>query len=70
MAQVDSENSTAAPVEDAGNLYHRTDLGIPITPAPRAPSPQQQADVLLMRWRLARAAGIPAARRLDQEDRA
>lgn len=38
--------------------------------APRAPSPQERADDLLMRWRLARAAGVPAAKRLDQEDRA
>ena len=36
---------------------------------PRAPTPQERADELLMRWRLARAAGIPADRRLDREDR-
>jgi hypothetical protein len=41
---------------------------IPDDPAPpRAPTPQQRADELLMRWRLARAAGIPAERRLDRE---
>ena len=34
---------------------------------PRAPTPQESADNLLMRWRLARAAGIPANRRLEKE---
>jgi hypothetical protein len=34
---------------------------------PRLPTPQERADELLMRWRLARAAGIPADRRLDTE---
>jgi hypothetical protein len=48
MAQVDSENSTAAP-------------------ARRPPTPQEGADELLLRWRLARAAGIAADRRLDPE---
>jgi hypothetical protein len=38
-------------------------------PAPRPPTPQEGADELLMRWRLARAAGVPAERRLDREDR-
>lgn len=37
------------------------------TSAPRQPTPQERADELLMRWRLARAAGIPADRRLDLE---
>jgi hypothetical protein len=36
---------------------------------PRPPTPQERADELLMRWRLARAAGIPTDRRLDREDR-
>jgi hypothetical protein len=40
-----------------------------ILPAPRPPTSQQRADELLMRWRLARAAGIPAHLRLDREDR-
>jgi hypothetical protein len=39
------------------------------TSAPRPPTPQERADELLQRWRLARAAGIPAYRRLDREDR-
>ncbi len=39
------------------------------TPAPRPPTPQERADELLQRWRLARAAGIPAADRIDREDR-
>jgi hypothetical protein len=33
------------------------------------PTPQERADELLMQWRLARAAGIPAERRLDRDDR-
>ena len=37
-------------------------------PPPRLPTSQERADELLMRWRLARAAGIPADRRFDQED--
>jgi hypothetical protein len=37
---------------------------------PRPPTPQERADDLLMRWRLARAAGVHPAKRLDQEDRA
>jgi hypothetical protein len=36
------------------------------TPAPRLPTPQERADDLLQRWRLARAAGIPANRRLEE----
>jgi hypothetical protein len=32
---------------------------------PRLPTPQERADELLMRWRLARVAGIPADRRLE-----
>jgi hypothetical protein len=39
------------------------------THAPRPPTPQERADELLQRWRLARAAGIPAVARLDREDR-
>lgn len=35
--------------------------------APRPPTSQERADELLMRWRLARVAGIPADRRLDPE---
>ena len=40
----------------------------PARPAlpPRPPTSQQRADELLMRWRLARAAGIPADRRLGE----
>jgi hypothetical protein len=37
------------------------------TSAPR--TPQERANELLQRWHLARAAGIPADRRLDREDR-
>jgi hypothetical protein len=36
------------------------------TPAPRLPTPQERADELLQRWRLARVAGIPANRRLEE----
>jgi hypothetical protein len=39
------------------------------THARRPPTPQERADELLQRWRLARTAGIPAADRLDREDR-
>jgi hypothetical protein len=39
------------------------------TPSPRPPTPQERADELLMRWRLARATGVPADHRLDREDR-
>jgi len=39
------------------------------TPAPRPPTPQERADELLIRWRLARAAGVPTERRFDREDR-
>ena len=35
----------------------------------RAPTPQERGDELLMQWRLARAAGIPATNRLDREGR-
>jgi hypothetical protein len=38
------------------------------TSAPRPPTPQERADELLQRWRLARTAGIPADRRLERED--
>jgi hypothetical protein len=34
---------------------------------PRPLSSQARADELLMRWRLARAAGIPASRRLEEQ---
>ncbi len=34
---------------------------------PRPPTSQERADDLLQRWRLARAAGIPANRRLEKE---
>jgi hypothetical protein len=34
---------------------------------PRSPTSQERADDLLIRWRLARAAGVPADRRLDAE---
>jgi hypothetical protein len=38
------------------------------TPAPRLPTtPQERADDLLQRWRLARVAGIPANRRLEEQ---
>jgi DNA-binding response OmpR family regulator len=53
MAQVDSESTTAAPKSGA----------LP----PRSPTSQERADELLMRWRLARAAGIPPHLRLEQE---
>ncbi len=33
---------------------------------PRVPTPQERADELLQRWRLARAAGIPTDRRLEE----
>ena len=49
MAQVDSEST-----EDR-----------PAFPQPRSLTPKERADELLMRWRLARAAGIPAALRLE-----
>jgi hypothetical protein len=35
---------------------------------PRPPTSQERADELLMRWRLARLAGVPADRRLDSGD--
>ncbi len=38
----------------------------PSTPAPRVPTPQERADELLQRWRLARVAGIPVDRRLEE----
>jgi hypothetical protein len=38
-----------------------------ILPAPRPPTSQQRADELLMRWRLAHAAGVPAEHRLEPE---
>ena len=62
MTQADSVHSTPPT-----NLS-LTDPRRPASP-PRAPTPQERADELLMRWRLARAAGIPAERRLDREDR-
>ncbi len=34
---------------------------------PRIPTSQERADELLMRWRLARVAGIPTDRRLEGE---
>ena len=37
----------------------------PSTPAPRVPTPQERADELLQRWRLARVAGIPPQSRLE-----
>jgi hypothetical protein len=37
---------------------------------PRLPTSQERAGELLMRWRLARAAGIPADRRLHAEESA
>jgi hypothetical protein len=36
---------------------------------PRIPTSQERGDELLQRWRLARAACVPAERRLDREDR-
>jgi hypothetical protein len=33
---------------------------------PRVPTPQERADELLQRWRLARAANIPPHRRLEE----
>ena len=39
----------------------------PLMP-PRAPTSQERGDQLLMRWRLARAAGIPAGRRLGARE--
>lgn len=35
---------------------------------PRAPSSQERGDALLMRWRLERAAGVPAAERLAERE--
>jgi hypothetical protein len=49
------------PAEGAGSLYHRTDIGIPRTTAPRAPSPQERAEELLAVAPGARRAGILAA---------
>jgi hypothetical protein len=57
MAQADRVHSTPRP---------RTSP--PDRPAPWLLTSQERADELLMRWRLARAAGIPAHRRLDGED--
>jgi hypothetical protein len=37
----------------------------PAPAAPRVPTPQERADELLQRWRLARVAGIPAHKRLE-----
>ena len=55
MAKADCVHSTppvSTPIADQTN-------------PPRAPTPQERADELLMRWRLARAAGIPADKRLE-----
>jgi hypothetical protein len=54
MPTADSVLST--PPTDASAIDH------PIMLAPRVPSSQERADELLQRWRLARAAGIPADR--------
>jgi hypothetical protein len=43
----------------------RTSASDQPTLPPRIPTPQERADELLQRWRLARAAGIPAALRLE-----
>jgi hypothetical protein len=53
MAQADSVHSTP-PIN---------------TSAPRLPTSQERAGDQLRRWRLARAAGIVADRRLDRDDR-
>ena len=42
---------------------HNTSTTAPA--APRVPTPQERADELLQRWRLARAAGIPPHSRLE-----
>jgi hypothetical protein len=42
--------------------------GLP-RPIFRVPTSQERADELLMRWRLERAAGIPAERRLEEDAR-
>jgi hypothetical protein len=36
---------------------------------PRAPSSQERGDILLMRWRLERATGVPPVERLSGDDR-
>jgi hypothetical protein len=43
----------------------RTSASDQPTLPPRAPTPQERADELLRRWRLARAAGVPPALRLE-----
>jgi hypothetical protein len=50
-------------------MVKATAESIEVRPAPlppRPPSSQERADQLLVRWRLARAAGIPANRRLEE----
>jgi hypothetical protein len=54
MAEAESQDTTIAPAGRQG--------------PPRSPASQERADELLMCWRLARAAGIPADRRFDTED--
>jgi hypothetical protein len=53
----------------AARVLSTPPLNTPIPDPPRPPTPQERADELLMRWRLARAAGVPADRRLDRGDR-
>ncbi len=43
----------------------KTDPSTPAPAAPRVPTPQERADELLRRWRLARVAGIPPQSRLE-----
>ena len=71
MTQADSVLSTPPTNTSANNPPDEPDRPQNRTvAAPRAtPSPQERADELLMRWRLARAAGIPAADRLDRGGR-
>jgi hypothetical protein len=56
MTQADRVHSTPPPNTSASEQ------------PPRLPTSQERADELLIRWRLARAAGVPAHRRLDTED--
>jgi hypothetical protein len=68
MTQADRVHSTPpinTPIAD-DPVHAATETYRPAFP-PRAPTPQERGDELLMQWRLARAAGIPATNRLDRE---
>jgi len=65
MTRAESVHSTPptnAPIAD-DPVHAATETYRPALP-PRVPTAQERADGLLRRWRLARAAGIPADRRL------